>query len=64
MQEWCQVMFMADLAEKDLEDIGDYIAYELKNPFAAENTVSGIRVHINNLAYFPERNGFTKLIQK
>lgn len=35
---------------------GDYIAYELKNPSAAENTVSGIRAKINSLVNFPERN--------
>ena len=34
----------------------DYIAYELKNPSAAENTVSGIRAKINSLVNFPERN--------
>ena len=28
------------MAEEDLENAGDYIVYELKNPSAAENTVS------------------------
>lgn len=27
------------MAEEDLENAGDYIVYELKNPSAAENTV-------------------------
>lgn len=45
------------MAEEDLENAGDYIAYELKNPSAAENTVNGIRAKINSLVNFPERNG-------
>ncbi|MCM1100979.1 MAG: type II toxin-antitoxin system RelE/ParE family toxin [Acetatifactor muris] len=44
------------MAEEDLENAGDYIAYELKNPSAAENTISGIRTKINSLVNFPERN--------
>lgn len=44
------------LAEEDLENAGDYIAYELKNLSAAKNTVSGIRERINSLMDFPERN--------
>lgn len=47
---------ITDLAEEDLENAGDYIAYELKNLTAAVNTVSGIRKQINSLANFPERN--------
>lgn len=35
---------ITDLAEEDLENVGDYIAYELKNPSAAESTVSEIEV--------------------
>lgn len=48
---------ITELAEEDLENAGDYIAYELKNPSAAENTVNGIRAKINSLVNFPERNG-------
>lgn len=44
------------LAESDLENAGDYLAYDLKNPIAAENTVRGIRKQINSLMDFPERN--------
>lgn len=44
------------LAEEDLENIGDYIAYKLKNPSAAINTVSGIRTKLNDLACFPEKS--------
>lgn len=47
---------ITELAEEDLEDAGDYIAYELKNPSAAENIVSGIRAKIHSLVDFPERN--------
>lgn len=47
---------ITDLAEKDLEDIGDYIAYELHSPQAALNTLRGIRSVINQLDLFPERN--------
>lgn len=47
---------ITELAEEDLENAGDYIAYELRNPSAAENTVRGIRTKINSLANFPERN--------
>ena len=47
---------ITDLAEEDLENAGDYIAYELKNPSAAESTVSGIRTKINSLVNFPEKN--------
>lgn len=47
---------ITDLAEEDLENAGDYIAYELGNPSAAENTVKGIRKQINSLINYPERN--------
>ena len=47
---------ITDLAELDLENAGDHIAYELKNPIAAESTVKGIRKQINSLVNFPERN--------
>lgn len=47
---------ITNLAERDLENVGDYIAYELKNPSAAESIVKGIRKQINALADFPERN--------
>ncbi len=47
---------ITELAEQDLENAGDYIAYELKNPTAAENIVKGIRTQINSLSKFPERN--------
>ncbi len=47
---------ITELAEEDLENAGDYIAYELKNSSSAENTVNGIRAKINSLINFPERH--------
>lgn len=47
---------ITELAEKDLENAADYIAFELKNDIAAKNIVKGIRKQINSLVYFPERN--------
>ena len=47
---------ITELAEQDLENTGDHIAYELKNPTAAINMVKGIRAQINSLSEFPERN--------
>lgn len=46
---------ITDLAEQDLENAADYIAFQLKNPIAAANTVRGIRKQINTLQNFPER---------
>lgn len=43
-----------ELAEQDLENAGDYIAFELLNPIAAEKMVKGIREQINKLEVFPE----------
>lgn len=47
---------ITELAEQDLENTGDSIAYKLKNPTAALNTVKGIRAQIASLSDFPERN--------
>jgi len=41
------------VAIRDLEQIGDYIAGNLKNPAAALNTVRKIQNAIDNLADFP-----------
>lgn len=45
---------ITDLAEQDLEKIGDYITYIKKNPSAAINTVKGIRKAISKLRYAPK----------
>ena len=37
---------ITDLAEEDLENADDYIAFELGNSSAAENTVKGIKKQI------------------
>ena len=44
----------SQLAHRDLEKIGDYIAEDLKNPIAALNTVNRIQDTIDRLADFPE----------
>lgn len=54
MQEYKIVI--TELAEQDLENAGDYIAFQLLNPQAAANTVRGIRKKIQKLQNFPERN--------
>ena len=41
------------LARRDLEEIQDYISFELKNPVAARNTVSAILDETENLEDFP-----------
>ena len=48
---------MTDLAEEDLESIGDYIAFELKAPAAALDIVKGIREMAVSLQRYPERYG-------
>lgn len=42
------------LAEGDIEDQTDYIAYELKSPETALNMVRGFKKVINNLSRFPQ----------
>ena len=43
----------SEAAKRDLEQIGDYIADDLKNPQAALNTVSRIQDAIDRLSEFP-----------
>lgn len=42
------------LAEEDIADQTDYIAYELKSPETAINMVRGFKKVINNLSLFPQ----------
>ena len=42
------------LAEEDIADQTDYIAYDLKSPETAINMVRGFRRTINNLSTFPQ----------
>ncbi len=44
------------LAEQDIEQAGDYIAFQLSNPTAALNTVQRIRQTIRNLQFMPQRH--------
>ena len=39
---------------KDLDEIWDYIEFELCNPSAAQNPVDGIMYKVEEIAYFPE----------
>lgn len=41
-------------AKRDLEDIWDYVAFELSNPSAARRTVNRIMDDVDRLASFPE----------
>ena len=41
-------------AVSDLDDIGEYISRELKNPIAARDTVDGIIAAVSGLNGFPE----------
>jgi plasmid stabilization system protein ParE len=45
---------ISELAEKDLENAGDYIAFILLNPSAAEKTIRGIREQVNKLSVYPD----------
>lgn len=47
---------ITELAEQDLEEIGDYIAFRLKNPSAAIDMVRSLRKTINTLVLEPERH--------
>lgn len=49
---------ITDLAESDLERIGDYIAIKLSNPSAAIHIVSGIREKIYSLKEKPKMYAF------
>lgn len=43
-------------AEQDLQEIGDYIAFQLKNAKAAVNMVRGLRREMNALTLNPKRH--------
>lgn len=47
---------ITEYAEQDLEEIGDYIAYQLKNPQSAIKLVREIQREMNTLALMPERH--------
>lgn len=47
---------ITELAEQDLEEIGDYIAFQLKNPQAATGMVRALQKEVNFLALYPERH--------
>ena len=41
-------------AKRDLTEIGDYIAFQLRNKAAARRVISGIRKTVTQLETFPE----------
>ena len=47
---------ITDLAEQDMEEITDYIAFRLGNPSAALSMVYGIRETVDTLRQYPERH--------
>lgn len=47
---------ITDLAEIDLESIGDYIAFYLKAPETAVNMIQGIRQSVHKLKEYPTRH--------
>lgn len=47
---------LTPLATQDIEQLGDYIAFQLENPTAALNTMQGIRQTISSLQIMPQRH--------
>ena len=47
---------ITDLAERDLEKIGDYIAFDLKSPSTALHLIKNLKKEIHKLNYFPFRH--------
>ncbi len=47
---------ITEYAEQDLEEIGDYIAFELKNSAAAIRLVRDLRKRMNSLTHMPEQH--------
>jgi toxin ParE1/3/4 len=43
-------------AQRDLLDIFDYIAFDLREPVTASNLLSKVRLKVKSLEEFPERN--------
>jgi addiction module RelE/StbE family toxin len=47
---------IAEVAQRDMLDIFDYIAFELREPDSASRLLSKIRTKVKSLEEFPERN--------
>ncbi len=47
---------LTELAVQDIQNTGDYITFELKNPMAARKWIRGIRERIKTLANNPQRH--------
>ena len=50
---------ITEAPQRDLLDIFDYIAFELREPNSASRLLSRIRTKAKTLAEFPERNNVT-----
>ncbi len=53
-------LFISEAAEKDLDEITDYIAYELREPETALNQISRIQEVILSLSEMPERHAIVQ----
>lgn len=47
---------ITEAAQRDLLDIFDYIAFELREPYSASRLLSKLRSKVKSLKEFPERN--------
>jgi len=47
---------IAEAAQRDLLDIFDYIAFELREPESVNHLLSKIKLKVKSLEEFPERN--------
>ncbi|MEE0421515.1 MAG: type II toxin-antitoxin system RelE/ParE family toxin [Lachnospiraceae bacterium] len=54
---------ITDLAEADLNDIGDYIAFNLKTPITALQIMQGLRKEIRKLNQNPKRHKLDEDLQ-
>lgn len=52
----CYKIEITDLAETDLENVGDYTAFDLKSPETAVNMINGLKKEIHKLQHYPARH--------
>lgn len=46
-------LFVTSLAERDISEAADYIAFVLKNPQASDRLLDEVELQLGNLAQFP-----------
>ena len=56
-------LFYSPLAQEDLDEIYDYIADELANPQAAEQTIGGILSAVDRLKEFPDMGAHLRVVR-